>query len=228
MPMPLRDLAGQTFGRWTVVERVADRRPGVPSWLCWCECGEERPVEGVHLRRGSSQSCGCKQADEARVRASVNSYRHGQCETPAYIAWAAMIQRCENPKCRGYKNYGGRGIRVCQEWHKFEPFFTHMGPRPSGSHSIERIDVDGNYDPGNVRWALYREQQRNKRTNHRLTHDGVTQSIADWAEQRGIPYFRLLHRVRSGMPSSLALSTEKLQSGHRGGGMPGQAAPVRA
>jgi hypothetical protein len=118
------------------------------------------------LKRGWTQSCGCLQKDRAKDNA-----KHGKTGSPEYHAWSAMIQRCTNPKTKQYKDYGGRGIRVCQKWKcSFESFYADMGPRPSKAHSIDRKDNDGNYEPGNCRWATEREQKMNTRQNVRYKY----------------------------------------------------------
>jgi hypothetical protein len=112
-----------------------------------------------------------------------------------YDAWHMCIQRCENPNNPGYKTYGARGIRVCHRWHSFENFFADMGPRPSPRHSIDRIDNDGDYEPGNCRWATPAEQARNRRTNRMIEFGGRTMCISDWAAEIGISCGSLMRRL---------------------------------
>lgn len=128
------------------------------------------------------------------------NYKHGMCQTPEYRAWAAMITRCFNQKGPAFHHYGGRGIQVCDEWrHDFMAFYRHIGPRPSSEHSIDRIDNNGNYEPGNVRWATWLEQQANRRDNIWITYNGKKLHQNEWARQMGIDATTLTRRRRAGI-----------------------------
>jgi len=175
--------------RWlTVIKQINMPHGGYnrKGWLCKCICGNL--VEAIHggLVRGLYASCGCKRF----------KYPKPVRETPEYKVWLGMKYRCLNPKAPNYVNYGGRGITVCQEWiESFQAFYDHIGPRPSDKHSIDRIDNEGNYEPGNVRWALSVQQQRNLRSNTLYEINGVTKCLSEWAEQYGISYDTFLQRV---------------------------------
>ena len=133
---------------------------------------------------------------------------------PEYNAWRAMKARCTNPKRDNYHLYGGRGIVVAPEWrHDFAAFFAYVGPRPSPQHTIDRIDNDGPYAPGNVRWATAQEQRRNSRTTHWVTHEGVTRSLHDWAQHLGVPYARLQKRVLRGWDTARVLTVPRQRAG---------------
>lgn len=121
----------------------------------------------------------------------------GKKKHPLYVVWIGMMGRCNNPKRDNYKHYGGRGITVCERWHVFENFVADIGDRPAGA-TLERIDNDGNYEPGNCRWATRREQGRNTRRNRMLTVDGVTRCLKDWAEIQGIASMVILNRIKQG------------------------------
>lgn len=124
---------------------------------------------------------------------------HGMTKAPEYIAWANMRGRCRNPKDPGWPRYGGRGITVCEEWvNSFAAFFAHVGPRPSSAHSIDRIDNDKGYEPGNVRWADRLTQQQNIRSNVNLTYQGETHCLREWSRRCNIPFERLRGRHRAG------------------------------
>ena len=157
------DLMCVRFGRLRVVGDLLPNRWGVSQWMCHCDCGKDIIVSTGHLKAGSTKSCGCFQA-EIQQRSHP---RHGQstisCVTAEYRAWHNMKQRCLNPNSTGHENYGGRGITVCDRWLNFENFFEDMGCRPSPKWSIDRIDNDGNYEPGNVRWATRFQQTHNRR-----------------------------------------------------------------
>jgi hypothetical protein len=178
--MPRDNLSGRRFGRLVVDAHVDTRANGHIVWLCRCDCGNETRVTACSLKRGHSASCGCLQR-EARIRhghgARVN-------RTPTYRSWQSMIARCTRPTSSEWSYYGGRGIVVCHPWRTFDNFLADMGPRPTGT-SIDRIDSNGNYEPGNCRWATRAEQSRNTRRTI-LTAELVEDLRALWAS--GVSY----------------------------------------
>lgn len=126
---------------------------------------------------------------------------HGLSTTKEYHAWAAMVQRCHNPKYHGYARYGGRGIAVCDEWRgSFEAFYEYIGPSPSSNHSVDRIDNGRGYEPGNVRWATWKEQQNNRSSNHVVEWQGVSKNVTQWSEDLGIPAYVLIQRLARRLP----------------------------
>jgi hypothetical protein len=163
----LRDLTGQRFGR-LVVEAPAAFRSGCRWWRCRCDCGTVKEIRGPVLNRGEAKSCGCRKRDIGRERTApggvMDGRRHGGWRSPEYRIWRGMKIRCCNPRSKDFPRYGGRGIRVCQRWlDSFAAFLADVGPRPAPHLTLDRIDNDGHYEPGNVRWATRSEQQQNKR-----------------------------------------------------------------
>jgi hypothetical protein len=180
--MRLVDLTGERFGRLVVVERVpTDTKRGNARWLSRCDCGGSATSDGSDLRRGNVQSCGCLRHELVTARAFAMlrhaPITHGRTRTPEWNSWYAMKSRCVNRNLKGWKDYGGRGITVCDEWlHDFQAFYDHIGPKPGPGYSVDRIDNNGNYEPGNVRWATPLEQNHNRRPPKRGKSRDVTHS----------------------------------------------------
>lgn len=198
MPSPVQDLTGLKFNRLTAIDYVPRYK-----WRCRCDCGRITTVQSGHLKSGQTKSCGCAALDVVRSRP-----KHGQWGGLEYWCWAGMIQRCENPRASGYADYGGRGIKVCERWKKFELFLADMGPRPGMQYSIDRQDVDGDYEPSNCRWATAGEQARNSRRTRLYELDGERLCIRDWSIRSGVHYDTLWHRLtRQGMTIQQALES---------------------
>ncbi len=155
----LISLIGQKFGQLEVKAKAENSR-GRTSWRCLCDCGNFIDVIGNSLRTGNTQSCGCLHKEQLSQR----NYKHGLSKSPEHDIWRSMIQRCTNKNNKRYKDWGGRGISVCPRWMVFQNFYDDVGPRPSPKHSIDRFpNNNGNYEPGNVRWATAVQQAQNKR-----------------------------------------------------------------
>lgn len=200
----VKDLTGKVFARLTVLGYVGLNVHGHATWLCRCDCGQHRVVARGGLVTGTSRSCGCLQRD----RATEEKLTHGMSDTREYACWRAIITRCENQNLPQYKDYGGKGIAVCERWrHSFENFRADMGPRPTLEHSIDRIDNDGPYSPDNCRWATFTEQMNNTRRNVYLEFQGERLTIIQWARKLHIHYSALYYRIRAGWGVERALTT---------------------
>jgi len=201
------DLTGQRFGRLLVIERATGEGVWPIRWRCRCECGTECTPPASHLRSGATQSCGCYRRDAALAANRKHGAAGRSARSPEYDAWQNMRSRCERPAYPHYADYGGRGITVCARWREsFEAFLADMGPRPSAKHSVDRIDVNGHYEPGNVRWATQPEQCRNTRVNHLVTIDGRTQPLIAWCEERGVKAGTVYWRMAQGMSAEAAIT----------------------
>jgi hypothetical protein len=166
---------GQPFGQLTVIFQAENDRHQKRQWLVRCICGVEKVVRQQELLRGDTLSCGCLKKERAHKLGSSNR-THGESwrsrRTPEYEAWKGMIQRCYNLNYHGYKNWGGRGIKVCQRWRdSYEVFLSDVGRKPSKDHSLDRIDNEGDYEPGNVRWVTWDVQAQNRRQGWALTKE---------------------------------------------------------
>jgi len=204
----LIEMSGQRFGRLLVLRRDTSRGIKPVRWLCQCDCEANISVIGYCLRSGHTKSCGCLQAELASAANST----HGLAKrVPEYDVWRNMRRRCANPKLERYKDYGGRGIYVCERWNDFNLFLQDMGSRPSHSHTIERIDNNGPYSPENTCWATRRAQSRNTRRNRIVDIDGTKYIAADAANIVGIPPKKLQWRLKQGHSMSKALSPGDLR-----------------
>lgn len=201
---------GEAFGRLTVVERAETRPAGNLVWLCECVCGQRVKCLSGNLRSGRTQSCGCYNQE---LRKKPKKLKHGMCLTAEYTVWHGMLSRCRNRLDPTYRNYGARGITVCRRWClSFENFFADMGPRPSPSHTLDRFpDNNGNYEPGNVRWATLIEQANNKRTTRLITYEGTTLSVSQWSRVLGISPQGLFYRLSTRSVKSALTDPVKYQ-----------------
>lgn len=188
---------GLVFSRLTVLRFVCDG-----LWLCRCSCGRLTKATAYQLRANKKRSCGCLHNDLL----GASRRRHGMTGTPTYRSWSAMMSRCYNPRCREYKWYGGRGISVCKRWHTAANFCSDM-PGRKLHDSLERLDVNGNYEPANCKWLARHLQAGNLRSNIRIHYQGKTQCLAWWAKELSLPYSALTARLRRGWSVTRTLRT---------------------
>lgn len=191
-----KDLTGQKFGRLTVIEhegyKIYPNGEKATLWKCICDCGKEVIVRSGQLSSKKTQSCGCLRNDRVKEKLCT----HKMTKSQLYHKWNHMIQRCENPNVERYPHYGGRGIKVCDEWHDFNRFKEWA--ESSGYDAkltLDRINVDGNYSPKNCRWVSWETQANNTTRNHYLTYQGETHSLSEWSKILNISYTVLRARI---------------------------------
>jgi len=187
--------AGEKYGRLTLIKETV-RTSKKHMWLCKCDCGKTVEVSIYQLKDGICKSCGCLR-DEIATQRCYDMSRHSMARTRMYNVWGGMIARCGNPNSKDYRNYGGRGIKVCDDWKDFCKF--HEWAIANGYEdnlSIDRINVNGNYEPNNCRWIPLREQNANKRNNVLVEYKGETHCLREWSKILGKPYVTLHRRIR--------------------------------
>ncbi len=189
------DLTGKRFGRLTVLEFVPNEK-AKSYWKCRCDCGNIRIIQGTALKNGNTKSCGCYHSEVSAKRREKHKLTH----TRLYSVWNRMKQRCYNSNDKCYKGYGARGIKVCDEWRQdFKAFYDWaIANKYKSGLSIDRIDVNGNYEPDNCRWVDMKTQARNRRNNVLVEYEGEMMTLGEIAEQINIPYATLKTRYQNG------------------------------
>ncbi len=199
----LADLKGKRFGKLTVIEYNNDG-----TWLCRCDCGNYTNKKTGNLQRNKNPNCGCIH--------NGGNYKHNLSHSRLYNIWMKMRERCYKDYCSAYPLYGGRGIKMCDEWVGKDGFINFhtwaINNGYSDTLSIDRIDVDGNYSPENCRWVNMEIQQNNRTNNHRLTFNGENHTISEWAKIYNMPYDRLQARIANGWSIEKALLTPKMSN----------------
>lgn len=199
MPDKLIDITGQKFGRLKVLNYEGRNAQRIQFWKCKCNCGNETIVRSSNLKSGTTKSCGCLKSDIATKR-NIENATHGKSKERIYNVWAGMKSRCNYEKDDSYAHYGGRGIKVCEEWdNSFQNFNQWAMRNGYEDHlSIDRIDNDGDYEPINCRWATDLEQHNNRSDNRHITYKGETLTIADMARKHKMKYNILFRRIKRG------------------------------
>ncbi len=202
---------GQRIGRLKAISEPWIEKSGGDSKArsrieVLCDCGTQKTIRLSHFKNGLTLSCGCLAREQAQRSKTI----HGMSNTPTHQTWRAMLGRCNNPNDEKYARYGGRGIKVCQEWHQFSNFFNDMGSRPPRM-SIDRINNNGDYSAENCRWATATEQSNNTRRNKLITYQGKTQSLSQWSKEIGIPESAIRKRIALGWTAEKALTTEVIK-----------------
>lgn len=202
--MRLVDLTGQKFGRLTVIKREQNDKTNHTRWKCQCNCGNIIVVSGSSLRTGETKSCGCLRKEKVIKR----SLKHSMSSTRIYYIWKAMKQRCYNVKHVEYFNYGGRGIKVCNEWldkgNGFSNFYNWAIENGYKEDlSIDRINVNGNYEPNNCKWIPFKNQCENKTTSHYISYNGQTHTMKQWSVILNINYDKIRQRIKHNIPKEL-------------------------
>ena len=198
-----KDLTGSVFMRWTVLGYLGKIK-GLHHWECRCSCGTTSAVFGGNLTSNKSRGCNeCRPSPEGRPRKSKRLDFMSE-----YGSWSNMVRRCTNPKDDAFPAYGGRGIKVCRSWlASFDAFLADMGPKPEAGLEIDRIDVNGDYEPSNCRWATSKEQNRNKRNNRYFTINNQKRCLAEWCEMHSIGIGTVKTRLKHGWSIERALRT---------------------
>ena len=204
-----KDLTGEKFGRLVAIEPLEQRsKKGYVLWKCKCDCGNDAVVESRYLLNGSTKSCGCYHKE---VHADMLK-KHGESRSRLYRVYMTRKSRCENPNAHEYENYGGRGIKICDEWQDYEAFAewargNGYEDEQRGECTLDRIDTNGDYEPLNCRWVTMKAQQRNRRSNKLITYKGETHCISEWAEIAGIRYGTFIKRLEYGWSMERTMTT---------------------
>ncbi len=207
-------IKGKRFGRLIAIRETSVVKRKYFAWLFLCDCGKKKKLFPHDVIQGITKSCGCLARDLSRKRNKT----HGMSNTPTWVSWRGMRKRCLEKGYHAYPRYGGRGIKICDRWNSFENFLADMGERPPGT-TLDRIDVNGNYEPGNCRWADWVTQAKNRRKRNvyseRVNKNSVlftlnneSKTVAHWSRKTGIAYHRIWARIKHGWPHDMVLSPE--------------------
>lgn len=202
---------GDVIGNCIFIKDIEIEKKGrqyVRTSIFKCKCGKEFTSTIHAVKRGNTNSCGCLRKEVVSKTFTTHGHTKGCVESPEYRTWEAIRTRCTNKNQKAYKNYGGRGIIVCEKWmNSFEAFLEDMGKKPSGKHTIERINNNKNYSPDNCKWATRKEQGKNKRNTILIESKGVVKSLREWSLETGINYYTMFSRYKSNKPVEVILAT---------------------
>lgn len=190
MPAARKDRTGQKFGQWTIIADTGKKKNNASVWLVQCSCGTTREIRIDRLTAGRSKSCGCY-----RTHWPDSPRKHGLSGSKTYSSWVGMLNRCRLPSMKCWPRYGGKGITVCERWHKFENFLEDMGERPKGM-TLDRLSSSGHYEPNNCRWATYAQQNRNKSDSVWIFFNGMIRTIDDISALTGVPRSTIETRMK--------------------------------
>ncbi|HEV3223934.1 MAG TPA: hypothetical protein VGZ90_13690 [Puia sp.] len=195
MIQKFKDITGVRFGKLIAISRQSKKinNRSRTFWTCKCDCGKIKIIDLDHLQSGHTKSCGC---ESSKHRLKYINITHGDSKSKEFKAWRAIKSRCSNKKLKCYPHYGGRGIKVSDNWiNSYSTFLSDMGRAPTANHSIERIDNNGDYDPSNCKWATKKEQANNTRSNTFITYKGEILTMGQWAEKMGLSKSTLSNRI---------------------------------
>lgn len=204
-----RDLTGQRFGRLIAIKLDGHDKRGLSRWFCKCDCGVEKTIVMSHLVRGLTTSCGCYN----REKTIRDNLTHNMTHTRIYLIWAGMKQRCLNSNTLHFKDYGGRGITICDKWLRFEGFYQDMNGTYDDLLTIDRINSNGNYEKSNCTWSTKLVQANNKRNNRILTYNGVTDTISNLCRDNNINKYLVKDRLKLGWSVEKAFITPIMNTG---------------
>lgn len=211
--MPYKDITGEKYGRLKVIRRVENDRFQNAQWECLCDCGNIVVATGHSLRSGHTKSCGCLQKEKAADTMKETMTTHGLTNHPLYRIWSGMIKRCVNPKCKAYKNYGKRGVSVCEEWmNSFKTFYDDVIDGYKPGLELDRINNDANYCKENCHWVSTQRNCRNKRNNHMVETPWGEMCIADLADTLNEPYMKIYKQIKRGWTIDKIISKCNKQS----------------
>lgn len=200
-----KNMIGRKIGRLTVLNRVENNKHGAKMFYCLCDCGNNSIANSSALTSGGKKSCGCLRKEQARINGKATA-KHNKYGSKEYWSWCSIKKRCNNQSSPSYYRYGGRGISICNEWNdSFISFYEHVGDAPHKSSSIDRIDNDGNYEPGNVRWTTAKVQANNRSSNRHIVYEDKKHTITEWSDITGISKSTIFNRLNRGWSADQTL-----------------------